>query len=107
MVYIGTGDAVVALRASDGKQLWSYQGRASVSTDGEGTVYVNSQNSLYALRAADSTQLWHFQSNVAATSQFDTQPLVVNGVVYVNAGSVILFQERGEMLVLTASTHQG
>src|SRR5258708_2602755 len=94
----GDGNAVYALRASDGthilhfvidgKQLWSYQGRASVSTDGEGTVYVNSQNSLYALRAADSAQLWHFQSNVAATSQFDTQPLIVNGVVYVNAGSV-------------------
>src|SRR5215470_7176609 len=57
VAYFGDGNAVYALRASDGKQLWSYQGRASVSTDGEGTVYVSSNGTVAALQAGNGALL--------------------------------------------------
>lgn len=62
---------VVALRASDGQQLWkiSLPGQFSPPTVANGTVYVNSGLAVLALRSSDGYQLWQYQPD--ASENFD------------------------------------
>jgi outer membrane protein assembly factor BamB len=62
---------VVALRASDGRQLWklSLPGQFSPPTVANGTVYVNSGLAVLALRGSDGHQIWQYQPG--ASENFD------------------------------------
>ena len=75
--HISPGDYqgfVVALRASDGKQLWkiSLPGQFSPPTVANGTVYVNSGFAVLALRASDGKQLWQYQPEAGENFDYYT-----------------------------------
>jgi outer membrane protein assembly factor BamB len=75
---------VFALRASDGTLLWRFTRGNYVSTPTvvNGVAYVGSgDGTLSALRASDGTLLWRYTTK----GTVDDSPLVVNGVVLVNA----------------------
>ncbi|SRR5216683_6041720 len=54
---------VVALRASDGRQLWkvSLPGVLSPATVANGTIYVSNGEAVLALRSNDGRQLWQYR----------------------------------------------
>jgi outer membrane protein assembly factor BamB len=87
VAYFGDGNAVYALRASDGTQLWHFtiDGNTALSAVDNGIIYVGSASSFYALQASNGKQLWHFQGNGDPDSRFGPQPVVADGVVYITS----------------------
>ncbi len=87
VAYFGDGNAVYALRASDGTQLWHFtiDGNTSLSVVDNGIIYIGSASSLYALQASNGKQLWRFQGNGDPDSTFGPQPVVADGVVYITS----------------------
>jgi len=87
VAYFGDGNAVYALRASDGTQLWHFtiDGNTSLSVVDNGIIYIGSASSLYALQASNGQQLWRFQGNGDPDSTFGPQPVVADGVVYITS----------------------
>jgi len=86
LVYFGCADNTVhALRASTGKEAWSYATLSSVDSSpavADGVVYVGSDdNNVYALNARTGGKLWSFATQGAVQSA----PAVANGVVYVSS----------------------
>ena len=83
VIYVGTlGASVIALKASNGKQLWRFRTKRGVRSSPAvvgGVVYVASvDGTLYALKASTGKKLWSFN-----TGGFNIpSPAVVNGVVY-------------------------
>ena len=83
--------AVYALNATSGDELWSYTpNTSSLNTNLApsspavvgGVVYFGFGDNVYALNAADGTQLWSYTTGGAVFSS----PAVVDGVVYVGGG---------------------
>jgi outer membrane protein assembly factor BamB len=96
IVYVTGGEDfnVYALNASTGAKLWSYPsqyGGASPAV-ANGVVYVGlTYGSMYALNASTGAELWSYiQSNVSFSA-----PVVVNGTLYVGAGSQTYAFELG------------
>jgi outer membrane protein assembly factor BamB len=65
---------VVALRASDGQQLWqvALPGLLSPATVANGTVYVTNGLAVLALRRSDGQQLWQHQPDAAEDLSYYT-----------------------------------
>ena len=63
VAYIGMLTSVVAVRPSDGSQLWkaTVGGDASYATLTDGVLYVGSGANLAALRSSDGQLLWQFK----------------------------------------------
>ena len=93
----GTG-RVSAVRASDGKLLWTYDTHEdnlwSAPVAAGGVIYVASDDYAYALRAGDGALLWRFQTYQSSGRPGLAAPAVVNGVVYVVSGDGYLFGLR-------------
>jgi outer membrane protein assembly factor BamB len=91
---------IYALRQSDGSILWRYTSRgniyASASTGGNGVIYIAAQEGISALQASSGSLLWHFATRNAG----DSQPVVVNGVVYATSS---IINGPGELDALRAS----
>jgi len=89
IIYFSDGESVLALRASDGAQLWAQDTREPLThllAVGAGMVYVVTEKaSVEALRASDGSQRWQTDlGNIAVSS------LVADGnQVYVGASSLI------------------
>jgi outer membrane protein assembly factor BamB len=84
IVYVGLNDGkILALNASNGVFLWSYQsGGAVYSTPAvvDNVVYFGSwDNSVYALNAVTGAMLWSHKTG----SYVQSSPAVVDGVVYI------------------------
>ena len=66
---------VVALRASDGRQLWkvSLPGVLSPATVANGTIYVSNGEAVLALRSNDGRQLWQYRPGPNESLSYYTQ----------------------------------
>ncbi len=66
---------VVALRASDGQQLWkvSLPGVLSPATVANGTIYVSNGEAVLALRSNDGRQLWQYRPGPNESLSYYTQ----------------------------------
>lgn len=88
VLYLGIGDTIRAMRASDGKQLWvaPVEGRADQEMPevDHGVVYATAAGGIFAIRAIDGGQLW--RRSWTATNISSAH--VANGVVYVALSSV-------------------
>lgn len=87
VVYTGTQQAIYALQASDGKQLWEHAGFTLHGPFilqpqiGNNIVYASSNSNLYALRASDGTLLWQRTIDVFG-------PIIVtDGIVHINTSN--------------------
>jgi outer membrane protein assembly factor BamB len=80
----GTGQ-LVALRASDGKRLWSRPALAQIPPAAAGAVvYAASPGgALMALRASDGKLIWEF------AQRYGAGPLVTDDAVYISDGSMV------------------
>ena len=61
VVYVGSGNSVYALNATDGTLLWNYATYSTVSYPAvaNGAVYIGSMDDhVYALNATNGVQLW-------------------------------------------------
>jgi len=81
-----TTDAVYALTAKSGVELWNYStgslGVSSCPAVVGGVVYVGSwDGNVYALNATNGAKLWTYTTG----SSVESSPTVVNGVVYVGS----------------------
>jgi outer membrane protein assembly factor BamB len=89
--YLGIGSTISAVRARDGKQLWttSVGGLAEqvMPTVDRGVVYAISAAGVFALRATDGVQLWR-TSKIASPGSATSEAQAANGVVYVALSSV-------------------
>ncbi len=106
-VYIGTAQGnVYALRASDGKTLWSYHVGGPVKgaiTYDRGRVFFGSYDgNLYALSAARGKLLW----TAGSSGHFYSTPAVAYSRVYVGSTdhSVYAFDERTGRLAWSRAT---
>ena len=80
---------VYAVRASDGRRLWNFQGDGLASQVANGIVYVTTGNpgsttTVNALRVRDGKRLWSF-----AVEGSTYPPAVFGGIVYVSPGPVL------------------
>jgi outer membrane protein assembly factor BamB len=84
--YLGSGSTIRAVRASDGKELWTASVVGLVDDQvlavDHGVVYATTAAGVFALRAQDGSQLWQLPLSVA---QFSTPSAAqaANGIVYV------------------------
>jgi outer membrane protein assembly factor BamB len=98
-VYVGLGDnagSLVALDAGSGEVRWRFptaRGVEGAPVVAAGVVYALDAETLYALDASDGHELWRFQ--VYVTDNFDADPTVVDGVVYVPSGYEFLYAIGG------------
>jgi len=94
VVYLGTdGHVLYALNASTGALLWTFQGGGGVDASpavANGVVYIQTigNDNLYALNAATGAELWSFATNSDLSV---ASPVVVNGMVYFQSGSLLAF----------------
>jgi outer membrane protein assembly factor BamB len=99
VVYVGSNLVLYAISASSGSQRWLhyFSGATGLSfletAAAKGVIYVGTYNNmsnrtqLYALKAsADGRRLWHFRSGF---NNSPPQPVVANGVVYINIGGTL------------------
>lgn len=123
MVYAvaNTGDSgnggksgLFALRASDGKLLWSYSFPYSYISNpvlAEGGIYVVSQTDVVALRASDGKLLWHRDDG--GVKEDYASPVVRDGVLYTsqiennNKGVVNAFRASDGKLLWSYKTNAG
>jgi outer membrane protein assembly factor BamB len=91
---------IYALRQSDGSVLWRYTSSGSFyvlpSTEDNGVIYIASPEGISALQASSGRILWHF----ATPGVGDSQPVIVNGVVYATSS---VSDGPGELDALRAS----
>jgi uncharacterized repeat protein (TIGR01451 family) len=92
VVYIGTWDgAVLAVRASNGTLLWSYQTGSFITSSpaiAKGVVYIGSwDDNVYALKAGTGAKLWSFTTG----DSVESSPAVANGVVYFGSDDFNLY----------------
>jgi outer membrane protein assembly factor BamB len=76
--------AVIAFRASDGRQLWRYdaaQQFVSASVVANGKVYIGEGPALTVLRASDGKRLWGIATNFHGLSTYE-QMAVIGDTVY-------------------------
>ncbi len=78
---------IYALRQSDGSVLWRYTSDGYFyvlpSTEDNSVIYIASPEGISALQASSGRILWHFATPGAG----DSQPVIVNGVVYATSSA--------------------
>ncbi len=89
LVYFGTdGGTVYALDDRTGAEVWTYKAGSTVDLApavANGVVYFGSYDgNLYALNASTGAKLWSYPTG-------DSDPIVVNGMVYIAYGDVYTF----------------
>ena len=89
--YVAPGKRIYALRASDGKRLWSRDIAPSASSPAVagGVVYFGAGITVYALDAGSGDTLWR-----ARTSSDPSDPAVYGGSLYVGSGDGTLYAYR-------------
>jgi outer membrane protein assembly factor BamB len=89
--YVAPGGRIYALRASDGKRLWSRDIPPSASSPAVagGVVYFGAGITVYALDARSGKTLWR-----ARTSSDPSDPAVYGGSLYVGSGDGTLYAYR-------------
>ncbi|HEY5355279.1 MAG TPA: PQQ-binding-like beta-propeller repeat protein [Streptosporangiaceae bacterium] len=95
IVFAGsTDDRVYALRASDGRRLWTFATRAPVQSKiaaAGGRVYAGSNDaSVYALRASDGARLWTFPAGGTVQSSI----VLAGPSVYLGSGDETVYALR-------------
>src|SRR5260370_406804 len=85
VAYFGDGNAVYALRASDGTQLWHFtiDGNTSLSVVDNGIIYIGSASSPYAWQASNDQPLWRFQGNGYPDSTFVLHAIIAYAQVFI------------------------
>lgn len=124
LLYISTSRGLYALDAATGAVAWRFDSELPLGnspTVHQGVVYVGGYDrKLHALNALSGTWLWSFNQ---ATAGYDTNPLVVNGRVFVGNRDGYMYAigahgtpQQGQMLWryktdapihLSAAYHQG
>lgn len=102
VVYIGSNDRrVYALRASNGRQIWSARvgGRPGAPAVAGGIVYVYADDgALYALRADSGRRLWRTYVT-GGEGGFPTAATVSGGVVYTMSGDLTAVDGRNGRII--------
>jgi outer membrane protein assembly factor BamB len=79
--------SVIALRAADGSQLWSYPaytgGSAGPALVNGVLYFVNINSGITALRVSDGTQVWHVQEGALTLDNYSGSLQAQNGTIYV------------------------
>jgi len=83
MIYVSTSKGLYALGATDGQIVWRFETKVplgnSPTVDGS-VLYVGGHDrKLHAINALTGEHLWSYDG---ASSGYDTNPLVVDGVIY-------------------------
>jgi outer membrane protein assembly factor BamB len=103
IVYEGWTDGYLhAFNAQTGAQLWTFNVGADIYSSpsvANGIVYLSAGSSLYALDATTGAQLWVYSVGGNAST-----PAVVNGAVYVVAGSLYALDAATGALQWSAAT---
>lgn len=102
-VYYSTGpNAMTAFRASDGTQIWQYDGgkqsddvygKSAIPIIFDGTIYFGT-STLYAVKTTDGSLLWKFHDATPNSVYPQSEPFFINGTlnfanddVYFNGGN--------------------
>ncbi len=110
VVYVGTYDGkLLAINASNGAVLWSYQSGDDISSTpaiSDNVVYFGSRdNSVYALDASSGALVWSMQTS----GHIGSSPAVANGIVYIASSdaNVYAFNATDGGLIWISATHSG
>lgn len=96
--YLNEGTSLIALRTSDGQQLWEYPLSLTDKLMGSslatvaGIIYIQRQDGLNAIRESDGKLLWN------ASVDGQTKPTILNNVLYT------LSSKQDTIVALNAST---
>ena len=92
VLYMASGNRILALTPSNGKKIWIYTDAgghefASSPTVVNGVAYVGSYNAVYALNASTGSKIWTYKTRDIVESP----TAVVDGVVYVSSDGAYLY----------------
>lgn len=83
--------SIVAIRISDGKQLWQFSTDRDASNRPivvqDGVLYALGNTALHAIRISDGTELWTFQPQNSTNGSFITVE-IANGMAYIGGDTI-------------------